>query len=55
MGYFLEVEIDYPKKLFNFHQDLLFLPERKKVNKVEKAICCIENKEKYGIHIKVLK
>ena len=34
IGYFLEVEIDYPKKLFNFHKDLLFLPERKKVNKV---------------------
>ena len=34
IGYFLEVKIDYPKKLFNFHKDLLFLPERKKVNKV---------------------
>ena len=35
-GYFLDVDIDYPKELFNFHKDLLFLPERKKVEKVEK-------------------
>ena len=29
--------------------------ERKKVNKVEKLICNIEDKEKYVVHIKVLK
>ena len=42
--YFLEVGIDYPKQLFNFHKDLPFLPERKKVGKVEKLICSIEDK-----------
>ena len=46
IGYFLEVDIDYPKELFNLHKDLPFLPESKKVNKVEKLICSIENKEK---------
>ena len=54
-GYFLEVDIDYPKELFNFHKDLPFLPERKKVEKVEKLICSIEDKEKYVIHIRALK
>ena len=29
-GYFLEVDIDYPKSLFNLHKYLPFLPERKK-------------------------
>ena len=53
IGYFLEVDIDYPAKLFNLHKDLPFLPERKKVNKVEKLICSIEDKEKYVIHIRV--
>ena len=55
IGYFLEVDIDYPKELFNLHKDLPFLPERKKVNKVEKLICGIEDKEKYVIHIRALK
>ena len=27
IGYFLEVDIDYSKKLFNLHKDLPFLPE----------------------------
>ena len=55
IGYFLEVDIDYLQELFNFHKDLPFLPESKKVNKVEKLICSIENKEKYVIHIRALK
>ena len=37
------------KELFNLHKDLPCLPERKKVGKVEKLICSIENKEKYVI------
>ena len=36
------------KKLFNLHKDLPLLPERKKVEKTEKLICSIEEKEKYS-------
>ena len=54
-GYFPEVDVGYPKKLFDLRKDLPFLPERKKVNKIEKLICGIEDKEKYVVHIKVLK
>ena len=54
-GYFLEVDIDYPKQLFNLHKDLPFLPESKKVNKVEKPICDKEDNTKYVIHIRALK
>ena len=54
-GYFLEVDIDCPKELFNFHKDLPFLPERKKVEKLEKLNCSIEDKEKYITHIRALK
>ena len=54
-GYFLEVDIDYPKELFSLHKDLPFLSERKKVQKVEKLICSIEDKKKCVIHIRALK
>ena len=55
VGYFLEVDIEYPKQLRSFHKDLIFLPKRKKLEKVEKLICSIEEKEKYVIHIRALK
>ena len=55
MGYFPEVNIDYPKELFNFHKDLPFLPAKKKIEKFEKLICSIEDKERYVIHIRALK
>ena len=56
MGYFFEVDIEYPKELFNKHQDLPFLPNREKINKVEKLlVTSIEDKEKYVIHISALK
>ena len=29
-GYFLELDIEYPKQLFGSHNELPFLPERKK-------------------------
>ena len=55
VGYFLEVDIEYPKQLWSSHKDLPFLPERKKLEKVEKLVCSIEDKEKYVMHIRALK
>ena len=54
-GYILEVDTDYPKTLFKLHSDLPFLPERKKIGKVEKLICAIEDVKEYVIHITALK
>ena len=55
VGYFLEVDVEYPKQLFSSNKELPFLPERKKLEKVEKLVCNIEDKEKYVIHIRGLK
>ena len=55
VGYFLKVDVKYPKRLFGTHNELPFLPERKKLGKVEKLVCSIEDKEKYVIHTRALK
>ena len=39
VGYFLEVDIEYPKQLWSSHKELPFLPERKNLEKVEKLAC----------------
>ena len=54
-GYFLEVDVKYPKKLFNLHSDLPFLPKKKKIKKCNKLVCNIHNKENYVVHIRALK
>ena len=55
VGYFLEADKEYPKQLWSSHKDLAFLPEGRKLEKVEKFVCSIEDKEKYVIHIRALK
>ena len=37
-GYFIEVDVQYQKKLQNFHNYLCFLPSRMKIEKVEKFV-----------------
>ena len=54
-GYFLEVDVEYPKTLFSLHRDLPFLPERKNIKKCEKLVCTIQNKKNYVVHINALK
>ena len=39
------MNIEYPKKLFDSHKDLPFLSDKKKLGKVEKLVCTIEDKE----------
>ena len=54
-GYFLEVDVDYPKNLYKLQSDLPFLPKRKRLEKVKKLVCCTEDKENYVAHIRALK
>ena len=37
------------------HSDLLFLPERLKINKSTKLVCNVQDKKKYVVHIVALK
>ena len=53
-GYILEVDIRYPRKLHDSHNDLPFMCERMKINEVEKLIPNMYNKKRYVIHIRAL-
>ena len=54
-GYFFEVDVEYLEKLHEFHNDLPFLRERMKTEKVEKLVANLHDKTEYVIHIKNLK
>ena len=54
-GYILDVDVEYPEKLRSMYSDLPFLPETMKINKCEKLVCNIRNKENYIIHMLSLK
>ena len=54
-GYILEVDVKYPKKLHDLHNDLPFLPKNMKIDKCKKLVCDLRNKNKYVVHIKSLK
>ena len=54
-GYILQVDVKYPKKLHDLHDDLPFLPKRIKIDKCKKLVCNLRNKKKYVVHIKSLK
>ena len=54
-GYLFEVDVEYPKKLHDLHCDLPFLPERMKINKGNKLVCNLYDKNNYVVHIRALK
>ena len=53
-GYFIKIHIQYPEKLLQLH-DLPFLPERMKLENVEKLVTNLHDKTVYVIHIRNLK
>ena len=54
-GYFFEVDAQYPEKLHKVHNDLPFLPERMKIEKVENLVASLQNKTEYVIHMRISK
>ena len=54
-GYFFKLEVQYVEKLRELHNDLPFLPERMKIEKVEKLVANLHDKTQYVIQIRNLK
>ena len=54
-GYIFIVDAEYPKNIHKQHSDLPILPERMKINKCNKLVCNIQDKENYSVHILALK
>ena len=54
-GYFLEVDVQYLEKLHELHNDLPFLPERMKIEKVEKLVANLHDEIEYVVRIRYLK
>ena len=53
-GYLLEVNVRYPTELHSSHNDLPFMCEKMKINKVKKLVPNLRDKKNYVIHIQVL-
>ena len=54
-GYSLEIDVQYLEKLHELHNDLPFLPEGMKIEKVERLVANLDDKTEYIIHITNLK
>ena len=54
-GNFLKIDVQYSKKLHELHNDLLLLPERMKIENVEKLVTNLPYKMEYVINKRDLK
>ena len=54
-GYIFEVDLEYPEKLWEKHNDYPLAPEKMKVNGVEKLICHFKPRKKYVVHYRNLR
>ena len=52
-GYIFEVDVKYPKDFHNLQSDLQFLTEKNKINKCDKLVCNLYDKN--VVHIRSLK
>ena len=54
-GCFLKVNVQYHEKLHELHNDLPFLPEKMKIENVERLVTNLHDKTEYVTHIRNLK
>ena len=53
-GFIFEVDLDYPKTLWDSHNDYPLAPEKIKIDKIDKLICSFFPKRYYVVHYKNL-
>ena len=46
LGYFLEVDIEYPRELHDLHSHLPFLPQKMEINNCNNFLCNLYDKKK---------
>ena len=54
-GYVVDVDVQYPKKFHQFHNNLLLLPEQLNIKNVEKLVANWHDKKEHLVHIQILK
>ena len=54
-GFIFEVDLDYPKSLWDSHNDYPLAPEKIKIDRIDKLICSFLPKKHYVLHYKNLK
>ena len=55
IGYVPGMDVEYPKTLHNFYNDLPFLPERMKIIKYHKLVCNLYDINNYFSHLRTSK
>ena len=53
-GYLLKVDVRYPKKLYDYHNNLPFMCGKMKINGVDKLVPNLYYKHRYIIHVRAL-
>ena len=54
-GYIVELDVKYPKNLHDLRSDFPFLPKRMKIDKINKLIYNLYDKNNYVVHVRSLK
>ena len=54
-GYFVGANVQYLENLHYLHNNLLFLPKRKKIEKIKKSLAKFHDKTEYVVHKRNLK
>ena len=54
-GCSLDVSVQYPENYYELHNDLPFLPEKMKIEKIENLVVHLHDKTEYVKHIRNLK